>query len=76
MSEADGSTDQGVVNRWIEAKSKYRKKLIQKVFVPLCSMNVGGYELCRKYLDSVRGRRAGPRTKYLMSLAPRLMRSA
>lgn len=32
-------------------KSKYRKKLIQKVFVPLCSKNVGGYELCRKYLD-------------------------
>jgi hypothetical protein len=25
--------------------------LIQKVFVPLCSMNVGGFELCRKYLD-------------------------
>ena len=32
-------------------QAKHRRILIRKVFMPLCEHGVGGYELCRRYLN-------------------------
>lgn len=58
------------------SSAKYRKRLIQEVFVPLCGLNVGGYELCRKYLVLCQRPPRGTKEQILAALnqAPDLRR--
>ncbi|MDX6636264.1 MAG: hypothetical protein QOF06_2467 [Solirubrobacterales bacterium] len=58
------------------SSAKHRKRLIQEVFVPLCGLNVGGYELCRKYLSLCKRPPRGTKEEILSALnhAPDLRR--
>ena len=42
-------------------QAKHRRILIRKVFMPLCEHGVGGYELCRRYLNLCKEPPRGPR---------------
>lgn len=48
--------------------AKHRKQLVRRVFIPLCGKSVGGYELCRKYLDLCRRPPRGTKNELLDAL--------
>lgn len=50
-------------------EAKHRRILIRQVFMPLCEHGVGGYELCRRYLDLCEEPPRGTKTKLLELLS-------
>lgn len=53
----------------LQHPGKYRIRLIREVFIPFCVMNIGGYEMSRRYLDLCKRPPRGTKEEILEALA-------